>query len=88
MKRINFENLASYSMLNAKPHLTPDEEALLGQLHHSLVGQYEELIPAVSQVVLAYRTMLGDVNEGLDGDACEDLAEIVRILINDHEGNL
>ena len=88
MDRANFANLLSYKALDAKPHLTPDEESLLEYLHHTLVGQYECLMPYLADIILAYRKMLGDVDEGLDGDECENLTEIIGILINDHEGNL
>ena len=88
MDRADFENLLSYSSLNAKPHLTPDEESLLEYLHHTLVGQYEYLMPYLADIILAYRKMLGDIDEGLDGDECKNLTEIIGMLINDHEGNL
>ena len=88
MNRAEFGNLLSYSSLNAKPHLTPDEESLLEYLHHTLVGQHECLMPPLADIILAYRKMLGDVDEGLDGDECENLTDIIGMLINDHEGNL
>ena len=88
MDRADFANLLSYRALDVKPHLTPDEESLLEYLHHTLVGQYECLMPSLADIILAYRKMLGDINEGLDGDECENLTDIIRMLINDHEGNL
>ena len=88
MNKADFANLLSYRALNAKPHLTSDEESLLECLHDALVGQYECLMPPLAGVILAYRKMLGDVDEGLDGDECENLTDIIGMLINDHEGNL
>jgi len=88
MNQAVFANLLCYRALDAKPHLTPDEESLLEYLHHTLVGQYDDLMPPLSDIILAYRKMLGDGNEGLDGDECENLTDIIRMLINDHEGNL
>ena len=88
MDREDFSNLLSYRVLNAKPHLRQDEEASLMSLHHVLVAKYKCLMPPLADIILAYRKILGDVNEGLDGDECENLTDIIGILINDHEGNL
>jgi len=88
MNRAEFGNLLSYRTLNAKPYLRPDEEASLMKLHHTLVAQYKCLMPPLADIILAYRKMLGDVDEGLDGDECKNLTDIIGMLINDHEGNL
>jgi len=45
MNQAVFANLLCYRALDAKPHLTPDEESLLEYLHHTLVGQYDDLMP-------------------------------------------
>lgn len=88
MDKADFKNLLSYRVLDAKPHLRPDEEGSLMFLHHVLVEQYRCLMPPLADIILAYREMLGDVDECLDGDECENLTDIIGMLINDHEGNL
>lgn len=88
MNQPDIENLLSYRTLSIKPHLTSDEEKLLSSLCQILADQYKCFMPILAEIILDYRIMLGDINEGLDGDACDNLTTIIRILINSHEGNL